>query len=619
MIRRRVSRAFGSAFLIVIVVAVLGVVNVSRATISPGTVYYLGSDAVTQGNWTNAVGSPLGVYGSYAHILPNCPGLGLEVPVGPFETPAGQFTYTDFGWTTTQLAGLPFNRTDPPYWDEYVSLMPTVNYSLTGTLYNMPGIGLIQYPVFEWAWDDFNSSDVRAAVFQTNIPGAGGPGTRLTCWDDGSERGFPSDGYFNITLSFPCEVFMLSLYGYDEERTIRDNQMIYITSTNGTVLASGMMQGTDFNEGVYLNFIVQGPTTIIVQVQKSANSPNALLSGIFVDRLSHNLDAEPPVLIDRCNPVNTMWDELYPTYARNYNITEWRDINKNGILDSGDFVGMQVGDLQECAPYWWHIDNITVTMKVALWPFKTEMFYLELKDGQPWYDRVIVLPNNTLWYEVYPQYDTPYRIVQWKDNCDSRLDYCDNITLLNEETGQQAFYHVEMVKTDLIVSSRTTQVYVGPTKTCIGLGYTQIIPVTIENYYPDTTNFTVCAYYDEPIPIGNKSIALSPLTSGSVFINWTETATWPKGTYNYKITVNVYADGSLIFNVTFPITFSITIVGDLNCDGIVDMKDVGIVCSAFGSSLNGPRYNPNADIDGDTYIILRDVSIVAKHFGQIDP
>lgn len=256
-------------------------------------VSYLGNDTVTQGDWTNATGSPIGVYGSYAHILPNPPTHGAEIPVGHFETPLGDYPwnipggypwdYHDlYGWTWTQIAGLPYNRTDPPYWDEYVTLNPPITYYLTGTPYNMPGIGLIQYPVFEWAWEDnFNSTDPRAALFEVCADG----GRKLTIWDDGSERGFPSEGYFNVTLTFPDGCFMLSLYAYDMERDQRDNQTIYITDEAGTVLASGIIQGQEFDEGIYLQFTVHGPTTIVVQVKKSPGSVNALLSGIFVDLL----------------------------------------------------------------------------------------------------------------------------------------------------------------------------------------------------------------------------------------------------------------------------------------------------------------------------------------------
>jgi len=286
----RISKMFVAfTLLIAIVVSAFAAVNMAWAgngcVCEPGTVHYLGKDIVTKGDWQNAVGSPIGVYGSYAHILPNPPRKLLEIPVGNFSVPVGGFTYTDYGWTPNQISGLPFNRTDPTYWDEYVSLDPKINYTLKGTLYNMPGIGLIQYPVFAWAWDEFNSSDPRAAHFKTHVVDAGGPGTRLTCWDDGSERGFPSDGYFNVTLEFPKGNFMLSLYAYDKSIAGRPNQTFYITNEIGEILASAEMRDLEFDGGIYHSFVVCGPTTIIVHVKKGPASINAILSGIFVDKL----------------------------------------------------------------------------------------------------------------------------------------------------------------------------------------------------------------------------------------------------------------------------------------------------------------------------------------------
>ncbi len=294
---RKISKIIVAFVLFITMISTSIIINTASACdrepyccfCTPGAVFYLGKDTETQGDWLNAKDSPIGVYGSYAHILPNPPRTRMEIPVGNFSVPTGLFNYTDYCWTSSQISGLPFNRTDPPYWDEYVSLEPRINYTLNGTLQNIVGIGAIQYPVFEWAWDDFNSTDIRAANFTTHTEG-GGPGTRLTCWDDGSERdlyyNMTSEGYFNITLTFPDGLFMLSLYAYDMEGWARPNQTIYITDESGEVLASAVMEGTEFDEGVYLQFVVCGPTTIIVQVKRGPESVNALLSGVFVDKVS---------------------------------------------------------------------------------------------------------------------------------------------------------------------------------------------------------------------------------------------------------------------------------------------------------------------------------------------
>jgi hypothetical protein len=57
------------------------------------------------------------------------------------------------------------------------------------------------------------------------------------------------------------------------------------------------------------------------------------------------------------------------------------------------------------------------------------------------------------------------------------------------------------------------------------------------------------------------------------------------------------------------------LVGDLNGDGTVDIKDVARASLAFGSYLGDPRWNPKADLNGDNVIDMVDLVIIAKNFG----
>lgn len=59
------------------------------------------------------------------------------------------------------------------------------------------------------------------------------------------------------------------------------------------------------------------------------------------------------------------------------------------------------------------------------------------------------------------------------------------------------------------------------------------------------------------------------------------------------------------------------LIGDINKDGKVDIRDVAIVAKAFGSYPGFPNWNPVADLNGDGKVDIRDVSIVAKQFGKI--
>jgi hypothetical protein len=58
-----------------------------------------------------------------------------------------------------------------------------------------------------------------------------------------------------------------------------------------------------------------------------------------------------------------------------------------------------------------------------------------------------------------------------------------------------------------------------------------------------------------------------------------------------------------------------TNIGDINFDGKVDMKDIGLVASAFGAHPGHPRWNEAYDVILDGKIDMRDIAIVAHNFG----
>jgi uncharacterized protein (DUF2141 family) len=60
---------------------------------------------------------------------------------------------------------------------------------------------------------------------------------------------------------------------------------------------------------------------------------------------------------------------------------------------------------------------------------------------------------------------------------------------------------------------------------------------------------------------------------------------------------------------------TVRIPGDINGDGIVDMRDMKIVQDAFGSVPGNPRWNPIADLNGDGRVDMLDLFIVQKHYG----
>jgi uncharacterized protein (DUF2141 family) len=53
---------------------------------------------------------------------------------------------------------------------------------------------------------------------------------------------------------------------------------------------------------------------------------------------------------------------------------------------------------------------------------------------------------------------------------------------------------------------------------------------------------------------------------------------------------------------------------DVNGDGKVDMKDIGLVAKAFGSTESRARWNPAADVNGDGIVNMFDLGLVARDF-----
>ncbi len=562
-------------------------------------VNFIGSDRETKGNWRPS-------YGNYHYLLP-----GFNVPV----------------------SGVSYEPIVKAY-DE--TNIPSGDYEVSGgvcqyaadvarTYGSYPYIGL--YAAYEWALNNTETaSDPRMLIYPEDKLYLGYPPTPLNgrvlgVWDSGELNGLLN--YFIMKVDIPEGDYIFSIYAADFVQIGRSETIEVWDELMTTLLDSQYITSGEINNGIYVQWFVQGPRTISIKVIADLGNLNSLINGIFVNSLrprSLHLDAEPPRLVNLTRPVSTQWLELYPNFSRHYYLEGWYDTNRNDLLDSSDFIGLWDQDLEkEVEPYWWYIDEVTVTLKVTNIELNATI-YIEFEGGLERMDHVITNPFFSQWREVYPIYCSQYEIQKWKDNCDDVLSPSDEIELQSKCTSESQWYHVDEVKTDLIISSRTTQIVPGLTKENIGQGYCQVIPLTIDDYDPAVTSFNISVYYNMVGVIGNQIITLNPSESATLRFVWLETSTWPKGTYSYIITIIVYADDTLIKTISFPITFEITIIGDVNGDGKVDIHDIATTAEAFGSYYSGhPRYNPNYDVNCDGKIDIRDLAIIARNFGKIDP
>jgi PKD repeat protein len=102
---------------------------------------------------------------------------------------------------------------------------------------------------------------------------------------------------------------------------------------------------------------------------------------------------------------------------------------------------------------------------------------------------------------------------------------------------------------------------------------------------------------------GNITTVTEPL------INHTYTS---PAKYNVTLTVT---DNNTLSNTTSKLV-SIFYVTDLNIEGTVNIVDITIVASAYGSTPGSAKWNEDADLNKDDAINIVDVALVAKDYGK---
>ena len=83
--------------------------------------------------------------------------------------------------------------------------------------------------------------------------------------------------------------------------------------------------------------------------------------------------------------------------------------------------------------------------------------------------------------------------------------------------------------------------------------------------------------------------------------------------------VTLTVSGKLINEIEFEgcDTIRVRMPGDINMDGKVDMKDISILCRAFGSYPGHSRWNPTADENEDNKIDIFDIALTCRNYGKI--
>jgi parallel beta-helix repeat protein len=148
-------------------------------------------------------------------------------------------------------------------------------------------------------------------------------------------------------------------------------------------------------------------------------------------------------------------------------------------------------------------------------------------------------------------------------------------------------------------------------KTVVSKGYNVSIYVTVANLGGDSEIFNVTGHANTT-SFGLKTIALGKGVFSTILFTW-DTAGFAYG--SYTISANVTLAPGETNSWTGPFiygTVKVTIPGDINGDGVVNLKDITLIALHWLQKV--PPAPANADINGDGVINLKDVTIIALNW-----
>jgi subtilisin family serine protease len=149
----------------------------------------------------------------------------------------------------------------------------------------------------------------------------------------------------------------------------------------------------------------------------------------------------------------------------------------------------------------------------------------------------------------------------------------------------------------------------------VGQGFSTSINVTVTNRGDYLENFNITVYANQIIISMFENTILTSGDSKTITLTWS-TSGFTKGNYTISAYAEPVSDETDTTDNTLSTWIIVTIPGDVNADGRVDIFDAVLLASAAGSKPGDKNWNANTDINGDFIVDLFDAVILADHTGQ---
>jgi len=154
-------------------------------------------------------------------------------------------------------------------------------------------------------------------------------------------------------------------------------------------------------------------------------------------------------------------------------------------------------------------------------------------------------------------------------------------------------------------------------ETVVYVGEMVDITVTVHNYGEVAESFNVTTFYNTT-EIQLKTVsALAAGASEVLTFNWDTSEMHPCSNYTIRAEASVVPDeANTVNNVYVDGDVKVKLQGDVNGDCIVNVVDLTIVALSYGFFEDEPGYDPDADLNEDGLVDMRDLVTVASNLGR---
>ncbi|MDH5779143.1 MAG: hypothetical protein OEZ29_00945, partial [Candidatus Bathyarchaeota archaeon] len=166
-----------------------------------------------------------------------------------------------------------------------------------------------------------------------------------------------------------------------------------------------------------------------------------------------DLELFPRAVVDLEFPNGTQWHELHPSKTNYYQMSDWIP---GVVLGPEDWVMMNAT--------WFLVDDLTIDIEVT--DMETgDIYWLDYECGYWTFNPED--PVSTKWNEIKnsetgpPQWPRCWHLIDWDDNGDGRLSFCDYIVMAPNDPFPETpkAFHVELVTVTLKLTAESMQQY----------------------------------------------------------------------------------------------------------------------------------------------------------------